>query len=260
MAEWAEKLQGFVFDLPYISQGGSGAVFALDDKTVIKVAIGSEEDHGDHMVEREIYGRLGHHPRIVKCISIHDKGIILERLQYPLRLRLIELRQKNELPAEAQIFKWSKQTSEAMQDIHGKSVLQVDIGTHNLLLDHQDNIKLCDFAGSSIDHGEPTVLPGGHEGFQLFIGNKKPSIHTELYSLGCIIFEISTVWQPYHGKTDREIEELYKAGGFPDTDRLILGSVIRKCWTFQYSSADEVVDEIDRIMDEHSMKTAAGCI
>ncbi|OAP54621.1 hypothetical protein AYL99_11069 [Fonsecaea erecta] len=260
MAQWAEKLEGSVYGLPYVSNGSSGIVFALDDKTVIKVAGGSERHHCAHKIEREIYKRLSHHPRILKCISLHDKGIILERLLYPLRLRLMRLREKNELLTKTQILKWSRQAGEAMQYIHEQGVFQVDIGTHNLLLDDQDNVKLCDFAGSSIDGKENSVLPGTHEGFQLFLHGEAPSIHTELYSLGCVIFEISTMWQPYHGKTDKEIERLYEAGEFPDTNHLLLGPVIRKCWTFQYNSAAEVIDEIDKIIDKQSVPTGNGWV
>ncbi|OAL22681.1 hypothetical protein AYO20_11169 [Fonsecaea nubica] len=259
MAEWADKLEGYTGNLPLISYGVSGAVIGLDDKTVLKNFIGGEERKLDEIIEREIYGRLGHHPSIVKCISMHHKGIILERLECCLRQRLIELRQRNELPTKGQILKWSRQVSEGIQYIHGKNVFQVDIGTHNILIDNQDNVKLCDFAGSSIDEGDSTVLPGGCEGYHLFFKKgTKPSIHTELFALGCAIFEMSTTWRPYHDKTDKEIKARYDAGEFPDTDNLILGPVMRKCWSFQYSSAAEVVDEIDKIIAEYSPSTNDG--
>lgn len=45
-----------------------------------------------------------------------------------------------------------------MQYFHAKGVLQVDMGLHNLLVDWDDNVKYCDFSGSSIDGSRPTVV------------------------------------------------------------------------------------------------------
>ncbi|OAP55711.1 hypothetical protein AYL99_09863 [Fonsecaea erecta] len=250
MAEWAQTLERPVRDFHWVAHGTSGFILELDERTVIKRSLG-EGNRADHETEREIYERLGDHPRIVNGIFMHPKGIILERLQDPLRLRLIQLRERNVLPTKEQILKWSRQASEAIEYLHGKHVFQVDIAFLNMLFDDQDDIKLCDFAGSSIDGRVPSVVAGAHEGFHLFANKRtKPSVHTELYALGCVIFEISTTQRPYHGKTDKEIERLYEAGEFPDTNHLLLGPVIRKCWTFQYNSATKVIDEIDKIIDK----------
>lgn len=112
---------------------------------------------------------------------------------------------------------------------------------------------MCNFAGSSIDDQDFYVFPGTHGGSHIFRGKKpKPTIQTEIYSLGSAIYEISTTRQPYHDKTERDIENLYNAGIFPDIDHLTLGPIIRKCWTFQYNSVKEIIYEMDKNGGEYS--------
>lgn len=67
------------------------------------------------------------------------------------------------------------------------------------------------------------------------------------FSLGSVIYEISTTYQPYADRSDGQIERLYAAGQFPDIESLLLGSIIRKCWFCQYRSAGEVVTDIDQL-------------
>ncbi|EXJ61217.1 uncharacterized protein A1O5_12009 [Cladophialophora psammophila CBS 110553] len=156
---------------------------------------------------------------------------------------------------------FSKQATKVIQYIHGKKVSQTDTGTHNLLLDKRDKLQLGDFASSSVDDEPSCLAPSGHEGSHLFASKSiEPSAHTELYSLGCVFLRFREVGNPITARQTKEIEELHDAGRFPDTDNLILGTVIQKCWTFQYDSASEVLNEIDKVMEEHLPSTENGCM
>ncbi len=125
---------------------------------------------------------------------------------------------------------------------------QVDIGTYNMLLDWQDNAKLSDFAGSSLDGSEPTVAPSAHATHpRLSVSN--PSVHSELFALGSLLYEMETTYQAFHDKNDGELEELFKAGQFPTTDDLLLGDVMNKYWAVAYSNASEIVTDIRLIQD-----------
>lgn len=84
---------------------------------------------------------------------------------------------------------------------HG--VLQVDIGTHNMLLDWHENMKLADFAGASIGGSEPSIVSGTRAEHPSF-PSSKPSIQTEIFALGSTLYEIETTHSPYHDKMDHE--------------------------------------------------------
>ncbi|EGE04819.1 serine/threonine protein kinase [Trichophyton equinum CBS 127.97] len=117
-------------------------IFAVDELSVIKTPTGGEENAEELRVEREILERLGDHPRIVKLYDF-ERG---------------NLREDGRTASYGDILKWSAQAAEGMQYFHAKGVLQVDIGLHNLLVDWDDNVKYCDFSGSSIDGSRPTVV------------------------------------------------------------------------------------------------------
>jgi len=116
------------------------------------------------------------------------------------------LQRRNELPLADKALRWSIQTAEALAYIHTKNVLQGDIGCHNLLLDNDDNVKLCDFAGSSIDGSKPYV--GYCKGFRRPTEDPdKISIGDELFALGSTIYEIWTTRRPYQEEVDDTVDE-----------------------------------------------------
>jgi serine/threonine protein kinase len=174
--------------------------------------------------------------------------IVLERLQYPLRRRLLDIREQKQLPVPQDVVRWAKQTAQALQHVHSRGVMQVDIGPHNILLDWDENAKLSDFAGSSIDGSEPTVFPSAHSEHP-DMPTANPSVQSELFALGSTLYEIETTYKPYPDKNDGELARLFKANKFPDTRELILGKVIIKCWMARYKEASQAVVDIRHIQD-----------
>ncbi|KAH9216720.1 kinase-like domain-containing protein, partial [Leptodontidium sp. 2 PMI_412] len=177
---------------------------------------------------RQIYDRLGPHPYITKLLCTHKGMIVLERLQYPPRRRLLDIREQKQLPVARDVVRWARQTAQALQHIHSCGVMQVDIGPYNILLDWDENAKLSDFAGSSID-AMPTT---------------NPSIQSELFALGSTLYEMETIYKPYPDKNDGELAKLFKANKFPDTQVLMLGNVITNCWMARYEDASQVQTKV----------------
>ena len=114
-----------------------------------------------------------------------------------------------ELPSPDTPLKWSIQTVEGFAHIHSRNVLQGDIGCHNLLLDNDDNVKLCDFAGSSIDGSDPYVDCG--KGFRRPTGDPdKINISDELFALGSAIYEIWTTRKPYQEEPEGAVDQHFR--------------------------------------------------
>ena len=241
-----------VAGLQLLGCGVSGGVYALDQDTVVKKAPKSENEYcdkqfvEDHLIERSIYERLGDHPRIYKYYYPVRRGLVLERLDGPLRKCLLDLANSKQLPSPKQAMKWSIQTAQGLSYLHQKAVLQADLGCHNLLLNQRDEVKFCDFGGSSIDGQPPTVCYESRSQSYLEEG-KPPSVGSELFALGSTIYEIWTTKQPYRDMSDVEVRELYKSNRFPDLDGIPAAGIIKKCWLGAYSSAVDVVSDLESL-------------
>lgn len=217
-------------------------MYLLSSSAVIKTPCGLPNSYESLEVEQKIYHRLGTHPCITKFLGTYRDKIILERLQYPLRKRLWDLRDCGLVPPKPDVVRWALQISLGLQHVHSCDVRQVDIGPHNALMDWDENVKLSDFAGSSLDGSEPLVCPSlrsEHPNIPV-----TPSVRSEIFALGSTLYEVETTRQPYNDKLEGDVKQLYIAGHFPDTRSLVLGKIIRKCWTSQYVSIDGVVCDI----------------
>ena len=137
-----------VASLPWISHGISGATFAVSESVLVKKPLPGDTCKEQLDIERRIYERLGPHPYITKFLCAHKDTIVLERLKYPLRKRLHDLRKHNQLPRDQDVVRWALQITQAIQHIHSRGVMQVDIGAHNVLLDQYETAKLSNFAES----------------------------------------------------------------------------------------------------------------
>lgn len=226
--------------------GMSGVVIEAPNLTVTKRPFPGEAFKAQLDIERRIYKRLGQHPYITRFITANSNEIVLERLQYPLRKRLLELRSNKVRPVTQTVLRWAWQIAQAFHHIHLCGVLQVDIGAYNVLLDWNDDVKLCDFAGSSLDGSEPMVAPSAHSTHPR-ISITHPSIRSELFAIGSLLHEIETTYEPYNDKNDEELEELFGADQYPDVGNLRLGEVITKCWAGQYADAGELVIDIGQL-------------
>ena len=229
-----------------IGGGVSGVVYALDNDTVLKTATGLHESMQDLEVEHRIYERHGLHLRILRCIRVDSRGLILERLVCPLRRRLRDLHQKGDVPSDETIMKWAAQIIDALGYVHSKEVLQADIGCHNILLDKNDDLKLCDFGGSSIDGEKSTIC---YEKRSQHPSIQGPNVATEIFALGTTLFEMSTAEPPYPrmNSATGEIQRLYASGTFPNVEHLMLGTIIKKCWRGSYENMADVAFDLQRV-------------
>jgi serine/threonine protein kinase len=154
-----------------IAHGVSGVVFKIADNVVAKHPFQEPA-----ITEGSIYDQLGPHARITKLLGNYKSVIFLERLPYNLRLVLDEMQKNGKRVESKQSILWAQQLVDGLSHIHSCSVLQVDIGPHNILLDKDYNLKFVDFAGSSINGSKPCVFAGtkfSHPN----LPDEQPSIH-----------------------------------------------------------------------------------
>jgi serine/threonine protein kinase len=248
----------------YITAGGSGLIYGIDKKRVVKQYFEGEERDGER--ERRAYARLGSHPNIASYLgSLKDGSIILERGQ-PLREKY-QKSSANKIPLRRKL-RWLRQAAEGIRYAHEKDIVQADVGCYNMILTRacgptvlmgSDCLKLIDFAGASIEGGEHGSR---YQWYNYRRSTPEVSKQTDIFAFGCVIYEIVTGRYPYHefeasDNRSHLVEQLYQEKQFPDLTNLPLGQLMQGCWHGTFNSMSEVVQALEAA-DSMSMKAKGG--
>ncbi|KAL4934734.1 kinase-like domain-containing protein [Aspergillus oleicola] len=190
----------------FIALGSAGAIFQDSKGQVIKTTLKHDVkgcsrqviEHVRHIesiseicIDREktIYKALPKHPRILDCLETKEKS-----LYFPF-CRLGNLRdylQHNEIDNNIR-DRWVRNAIDSIAVIHAYGVIHADISPRNFLVADDLSIKLCDFAGSAIGDLPPLV----EEEDRYRISPLSPrNFKTDLFALGCLVYEISTGIRP----------------------------------------------------------------
>lgn len=188
--------------------------------------------------EKLIYRTLPkNHPDVLECLDITEVGLRFPFMQLG---NLCDYLRRNDarLLADDIRDRWIRSAAAATAFIHAHGIVHADISARNFLVADDLSIKLCDFTGSGIGD----LAPMAEEEHRYRISPGAPwSFQTDLFALGCLMFEIEEIedsdWQ--------EVARRYEARIFPGVDGLKYGAVIHKCWTCQYQSAEQLLYDLD---------------
>lgn len=168
---------GDVYLVKHVVDGKFFAVKKMDKDKILNSGVSLD------VVRREIYlhSRLVHE-NIVRLYSSHeDNTSFYLILEYVSSGTLFSTLKKNKCMDEKKAFKYFIQTCSAIYFLHENNLIHRDIKPENLLVDVNDNIKLCDFGWC----------------IELEIGNRKTFCGTVEYMAPEVVREI-----PYDGSID----------------------------------------------------------
>lgn len=207
--------------LEKIGEGTYGIVFrALHKQTKRIVALKKirpeNEDEGISATTlREISILKGlNSNRIIKILDVmcneKDIFIVYEFAQTDLR-KLIDS-YKTKFDRNLQL-KLTHQIIEGISYLHTNGIIHRDLKPQNILIDKNQNIKLADFGLSRryrLPHKNLTkdVITLWYRPPELLLGCKQYSTSIDIWSLGCIIFEILEFKPLFPG--DSEIDQIVK--------------------------------------------------
>ena len=219
--------------ISYIGKGNFGSITKIKRKTDGKILVWKELNYGI-MSEKErnrivqevnILHEL-HHPNIVKYYDrIIDKKntklyIVMEYCPGGDLSQLIKHNRKvNQYFSEDIIWKIFAQVASALYACHthkeGK-ILHRDIKPSNIFIDQENNIKLGDFGLSRILNqdisfavsrvGTPYYMSPEQ------IDNIKYNEKSDIWSLGCFLYELVTLHPPFEAKTHLNLAKKIKSG------------------------------------------------
>src|SRR5260221_5691176 len=200
-----------------LGRGATAVVYLGEDqfndrKVAIKVQVKDESAGPEEarrfeklfMNEAALVGKLSH-PNIVAVYDavIEDdmQYIVMEYVgggslkKYCTETNLLPVRQ-----AVLVIFKICRALDYAFQN----GVIHRDIKAANILLDERDDIKISDFGTAKISHATHTQIDGflGSPAYMSpeQINEEGPSVQTDIYSLGVVMYELLTGKLPFRAE------------------------------------------------------------
>ncbi|CAK7233357.1 hypothetical protein SCUCBS95973_008567 [Sporothrix curviconia] len=157
--------------------------------------------------------------------------------------------------------RWALQVTRGLCALHAVGVVHANLTPRNVLLDADMNLRIADFAGSSLDGegtykvcaGERYVVPG----WQF---NRTPVPADDVFLLAGVIYFIMTGHEPHEDvESEYDVAKLYEAGTFPSVEGIEGGAVLQGCWTGRLTTAAAVLDELLEAFgtDEDPLATAS---
>ena len=211
-----------------LGEGGMGAVYlaeqnSIDQKIALKV-LHAETAESDEIIQRfhreaKVISLLTH-PNIVRVFIFGrtEDDLLFLAMEY---VEGVELRDKLDgTPIdELMAIKVMKQICSAVAEAHDLGIIHRDLKPENILLTQwrgdENYVKILDFGIAKIKH------PDGQQGPQLtqagivygtpeYLSPEQAQAHeldnrTDIYALGCILFEMLTGRVPFEAKSSVEI-------------------------------------------------------
>jgi class 3 adenylate cyclase/tetratricopeptide (TPR) repeat protein len=157
--------------------------------------------------EAQAMGRLGDHPHIVTVFDIGDEGgqpyIVSQYMAGGDLEGLLQQAENHRLPIE-QAVRIANEVRQALEYAHGRGIIHRDIKPGNIWLTEDGTAKLGDFGlAMALEHSRLTV-EGMMVGTVAYMPpeqalGRKADARSDLYSWGCVLYEMVTGRPPFLG-------------------------------------------------------------
>jgi serine/threonine protein kinase/predicted ATPase len=205
--------------LSLIGEGGMGQVYLAEDtalrrrvavKIVSPVLIGSEQAANRFQREARVMATV-EHPHIVRVYSLgQTDGRHYLVMEYVEGRSLAErIRQDGRLDVDDALHVL-RQATEALEAAWGRGIVHRDVKPANILIDSRGQVRVVDFglAKATMLHGDSSISDGAHVlGTPRYVspeqarGDQDLDFHSDIYSLGVVLYEMLAGEPPYTGAT-----------------------------------------------------------
>jgi serine/threonine protein kinase len=260
--------------LEEIARGGMGIVWRAKQislnrtvavKTIRAGALATDDDVQRFLREAEAAANL-QHPNIVAIHEVGEHhGQYYFSMDYIAGRDLAAIRRDGPMPPQ-QIAALMKTIAETIHFAHQRGTLHRDLKPQNILIDESGEPRITDFGlakltgedsrltQTGVVMGSPSYMPPEQAAGNL----AEIGPHSDVYSLGAILYELLTGRPPFQGATpmatlravmDSEPTAPHKlnADGPPDLETICL-KCLEKSPNQRYHSARELADDLSRYL------------
>ncbi|NEB69910.1 protein kinase, partial [Streptomyces fulvissimus] len=208
--------------LDLIGRGGMGEVWRARDESLGRLVavkclkpMGPQHDQAFTRVLRERFRREA---RVAASLQhrgitvVHDFGehegvlyLVMELLDGHNLSQLLEGNQQRPLPVE-QVVDIAEQVADALGHTHRQGIVHRDLKPANIMRLTDGTVKICDFGIARLGHDIGVTSRLTTAGIAMGtphymspeqIGGKEVDHRSDLYSLGCVLYEIATGVPPF---------------------------------------------------------------
>ena len=260
------EIPGYKIDRE-IGKGGMATVYlatqeSLDRSVVLKILDKVSSAGANDMTQRFIdEGRIVasmHHPNIV---TIFDIGMAGEELYISMEyVQGGDLKKRMESHVAPSVaLDIVAKIGAALSSAHAHNVIHRDVKPANILFRNEETPLLTDFGIAKQTDQDMNLTSTG-----IFLGSpnyvspeqadgKKVDGRSDIYSLGCIFYEMLTGYKPYHSDSVIDIVIQHKTSPVPTLPeklsmyQSLLDSMMAKTLENRFASADEMLLSIKKL-------------
>lgn len=218
-----------------IATGTAGRIYDAFDKKLKKTVALKILPH-DVSKDRNIYIRFERemvilakldHPNVVEYFGGGQDGVSLfyamEKVEGGTLRQLID---KHGKLTWQETVHYGIRICSALQYLHNHGIIHRDIKPSNIFINFEGDIKLGDF-GIAFDSGEVELTESGlivgsysYMAPEQIRGEAHSDARADLYSLGCVLFEMLTGRPPFRGETFAKIFDQHLNADVPNLNEL----------------------------------------
>ena len=278
---------GRVFDDRYevvrkLGSGGMADVYLANDRLLgrqvaLKI-LSTRYAHDEQFVERfrrEASSAAGlNHPNIVQIYDRGEaEGTYYIAMEYVEGRSLKEIILKYAPLSSDRLISISVQILEGLRFAHCRDVIHRDIKPQNIIIDHDDRVKVTDFgiarAGSASTMTEAgSILGTAHYLSPEQAQGQPVEAASDLYSLGVVMYEMATGTLPFDGDNSvsiamQHVHELPVpprsiAPDIPENLEAVILRSLGKKPTERYLTAQAMLDDLRKAQDAEAISAPAA--
>jgi serine/threonine protein kinase/Tfp pilus assembly protein PilF len=266
-----------------VGTGGMGEVYLaqdtkLDRKVALKILppnLAEDKDRMSRFVREAKSASALNHPNIITIHEIGEiDGLHFIATEY-IEGETLKTRLKMESPSLKSTLEIALQVVSALDAAHRAGIVHRDIKPDNIMVRHDGIVKVLDFGlvkltssdSSEVDReGETKILVNTSAGVIMgTVGYMSPEqargqetdARTDIWSLGCVLYEMLTHQQPFQGETMADVlaniiyrepaSILAHRSDAPAELERIVGKTVRKNRDERYQSAKELFNDLQQL-------------